>query len=209
MRALGLKPGDGVLVQDVIPGGPAAKAGLHAGDVIMEIDGTKISSGTVLLDVVANAQVGKSVNVRINRDAKEQTIPVVIGDRQVVIGERAANREPGDNNDQGGGTSQTKLGIRVQNITPDMVRQLHLNTSEGVMITAVDQDSLGEEAGLMRGQIITRIIAGSQRVEIKSVDDFNRAERLFKSGTDVAFMVLRRDPNSNQFSSGFYGVTIP
>jgi serine protease Do len=209
MRALGLKPGDGVLVQDVIPGGPSAKAGLHAGDVIMEIDGTKITSGTVLLDVVANAQVGKAVNVRINRDGKEQTVPVVIGDRQVVIGERAANREPDNNNDQGGGTSQTKLGIRVQNITPDMVRQLHLNTSEGVMITAVDQDSLGEEAGLARGMIITRVIAGSQRVEIKNVDDFNRAERLFKSGTDVAFMVLRRDPNSNQFSSGFYGVTIP
>jgi len=209
MRALGLKPGDGVLVQDVISGGPAAKAGVHAGDVIMEIDGTKISSGTVLLDVVANAAVGKSVNVRVNRDGKEQTIPVVIGDRQVVIGERAANREPDNNNDQGGGTSQTKLGIRVQAITPDMVRQLHLNTSEGVMITAVDQDSLGEEAGLMRGQIITRIIAGSQRVEIKNVDDFQRAERLFKSGTDVAFMVLRRDPNSNQYSSGFYGVTIP
>ena len=209
MRALGLKPGDGILVQDVIPGGPSAKAGLHAGDVIMDIDGTKISSGAVLLDVVANTPVGKSVNVRINRDGKEQTIPVVIGDRQVVIGERAANREPDNNNDQGGGTSQTKLGIRVQAITPDMVRQLHLNSSEGVMITAVDQDSLGEEAGLARGMIITRVIAGSQRVEIKNVDDFQRAERLFKSGTDVAFMVLRRDPNTNQFSSGFYGVTIP
>src|SRR5262245_10399991 len=209
MRALGLKPGDGILVQDVIAGGPAAKAGLRAGDVIMEIDGMRISSGAVLLDVVANTAVGKAVNVHINRDGKEQTIPVVIGDRQVVIGERAANREPDNNNDQGGGTSQTKLGIRVQNITPDMVRQLHLSSSEGVMITAVDQDSLGEEAGLMRGQIITRIIAGSQRVEIKNVDDFQRAERLFKSGTDVAFMVLRRDPNTNQYSSGFYGVTIP
>jgi hypothetical protein len=57
--------------------------------------------------------------------------------------------------------------------------------------------------------IITRIIAGNQRVEIRDVDDFGRAERLFRSGTDVAFMVLRRDPNSNQYTSGFYGVTIP
>jgi serine protease Do len=210
MRALGLKPGDGILVQDVIPGGPAARAGLHAGDVIMEIDGAKISSGAVLLDAVANTPVGKSVNVRINREGKEQTIPVVIGDRQVVIGERAANNQPDNNNDQGGGgASQTKLGIRVQAITPDMVRQLHLNTSEGVMIGSVDQDSLGEEAGLARGMIITRVIAGSQRVDIKNVDDFQRAERLFRSGTDVAFMVLRRDPNTNQYSSGFYGVTIP
>jgi serine protease Do len=209
MRALGLKPGAGILIQDVIPGGPAAKAGLHAGDVITEIDGNKISSGSVLLDVVANTPVGKSVSVKVNRDGKEQTIPIVIGDRQVVIGERAANRGPDNNNDPGGDTSQTQLGIRVQAITPDMVRQLRLNNADGVMITSVDQDSLGEEAGLARGMIITRVIAGTQRVEIKDVEDFRRAERLFKSGTDVAFMVMRRDPNSNQYTSGFVGITIP
>jgi S1-C subfamily serine protease len=90
-----------------------------------------------------------------------------------------------------------------------MVRQLRLNNSDGVMITSVDQDSLGEDAGLARGMIITRVIAGSQRIDIKDVDDFRRAERLFKSGTDVAFMVLRRDPNSNQYVSGFLGLTIP
>jgi serine protease Do len=206
MRALGLKPGSGVLVQDVIPGGPAARAGLHAGDVIMEIDGTAITGGSVLLDIVANTPVGKSVNVKVNREGKEQTIPVVIGDRQVVIGDRAANRAPdGDP----GGTSQTQLGIRVQAITPDMVRQLRLSSSEGVMITAVDQGSLAEDAGLARGMIITRVIAGSQRVEIGDVEDFRRAERLFRSGTDVAFMILRRDPNTNQYTSGFVGLTIP
>jgi serine protease Do len=207
MRALGLKPGSGVLVQDVIPGGPAAKAGLHAGDVITEIDGNAITGGSVLLDVVANTPVGKSVNVKVSRDGKEQTIPVVIGDRQVVIGDRAANRAP-DNNDQGG-TSQTQLGIRVQAITPDMVRQLRLNNADGVMITSVEEGSLAEDAGLTRGMIITRVIAGVQRVEIKDVEDFRRAERLFKSGTDVAFMILRRDANTNQYTSGFVGITIP
>ena len=209
MRALGLKPGSGVLIQDVIPGGPAARAGLHSGDVITEIEGTKITSGSVLLDVVANTPVGRSVSVKVNREGKDQTIPVVIGDRQAVIGDRAANRGPENPNDQGGDTTQTRLGIRVQSITPDMLRQLRLNSADGVMITSVDQDSLGEEAGLARGMIITRVIAGSQRVEIKNVDDFNRAERLFKSGTDVAFMVLRRDANTNQYTSGFVGVTIP
>src|SRR5205807_2177733 len=141
------------------PGGPAAKAGLRSGDVITEIDGTKIPSGSVLLDVVANTPVGKSVNVKVNREGKSQTIPVTIGDRQVVIGDRAANRAPDSPNDQGGDTSQTKLGIRVQAITPDMVRQLRLSSSEGVMITSVDQDSLAEDAGMMRGMIITRVIA--------------------------------------------------
>jgi serine protease Do len=208
MRAMGLKPGAGIIVQDVIAGGPAAKAGVRPGDVITEIEGTKISSSSVLLDVVANTPVGRSINVKVNRDGREQTIPIVISDRQVVIGERAA-RAPDNNNDQGDDTSQTSLGIRVQAITPDMVRQLRLDNADGVMITSVEPSGLGEEAGFQRGMIITRVIAGSQRIDIKGVDDFRRAERLFKPGTDVAFMVLLRDANGNQNSQRFLGLTIP
>jgi len=70
LRALGLKADSGIVVQDVIPDGPAAKAGVHAGDVITEIEGTKISSGSVLLDVVANTPVGRTVRVKINREGK-------------------------------------------------------------------------------------------------------------------------------------------
>ena len=77
------------------------------------------------------------------------------------------------------------------------------------MISGVDDGSLAEEAGLTRGTIITRIIAGTQRMEIKDVEDFKRAERLFKSGTDVAFMVMRPNPNTNEYASSFVAITIP
>lgn len=207
LRAMGLQPDAGIVVQDVVPGGPAERAGVHAGDVIMEIDGKKIPTGSVLLDVVANTSVGKTVQVKINRDGKNEMIPIVIGDRQEVIGDQASNASP-DDNDQGGAT-QTRLGIRVQPVTADMVRQLGLSSQNGVIITAVDEDSLAEQAGLARGMIITRIIAGSQRIEIRGVNDFRRAESLLKSGTDVAFMIMRRDPRTNEYSSGFLAVTIP
>jgi len=206
LRALGLKPDAGIVVQDVIPDGPAARAGLHPGDVITEIEGTKISSGSVLLDVVANTAVGRTVHVKVNREGKEQTIPIVIADRQSTIGERAS--KDAEDNDQGGAT-QTRLGITVQPITSDMQRQLRLNSTEGVMISSVEGDSIAEEAGLTRGTIISRIIAGNQRVEIQNVDDFRRAERLLKSGTDVAFMVMQRNPNSNRYESRIVAVTIP
>src|SRR5881296_3998123 len=118
-RALGLKAECGVVVQYVVPGGPAAKAGIRAGDVITDIDGAKITTGSALLDVVANSPIGRTIRVKVNRDGKEQTIPIVIGDRQEVIGERTSNNSP-DSNDQSEG-SQSKLGIRVQGITSDMV----------------------------------------------------------------------------------------
>src|SRR5438034_2097475 len=206
-RALGLKTDCGVVVQYVVPGGPAAKAGIRAGDVITEIDGNKITTGSALLDVVANSPIGRTIHVKVNRDSKEQTIPIVIGDRQEVIGERASNNNP-DNNDQGDG-SQSKLGIRVQAITSDMVRQLRLNSSDGAYVSSVDQDSAAEEAGIMRGMIITRVIAGSERFEVRTVDDFKRAERAMRSGQDVALMVLQRNANTNEWRSSFVAVTIP
>src|SRR5438876_4850161 len=206
-RALGLKAECGVVVQYVVPGGPAAKAGIRAGDVITEIDGAKISTGSALLDVVANSPIGRTIHVKVNRDGKEQTIPIVIGDRQEVIGERASNNNP-DNNDQGDG-SQSKLGIRVQAITSDMVRQLRLSSSDGVYVSSVDQDSAAEDGGIMRGMIITRVIAGSERFEVRNVDDFKRAERAMRSGQDIALMVLQRNANTNEWRSSFVAVTIP
>jgi serine protease Do len=206
-RALGLKADCGVIVQYVVPGGPAAKAGIRAGDVITDIDSSKISSGSSLLEVVANSQIGRTIHVKINRDGKEQTIPIVIGDRQEVIGERASNNTP-DNNDQGD-TSQSKLGLHVQPITSDMVRQLRLSSSDGVYVASVDQDSPAEEAGIMRGTIITRVIAGTERFDVRNAEDFKRAERVIKSGQDVALMVLQRNANTNEWRSGFVAITIP
>ena len=89
------------------------------------------------------------------------------------------------------------------------VRQLRLNSADGVYVSSVEPDSVAEDAGIQRGTIITRVIAGNQRIEIRNVDDFRRAEGNLKSGMDVAFMVLQRDPNSNSYRSGFLAVTIP
>ena len=209
-RAYGLSSDCGVQVSGVQAGGPAAKAGLRVGDFITEIDGVKTPNGTALLMVVADSPVGKTIRVKVNRDGKEMTIPVTIVDRQEILTETTRNGgSPENGNDQGGEASQAKLGIRVQAITPDMVRQLHLSSPDGVYVSSVESDSVAEEAGLQRGTIITRMIAGNQRMDIRNVEDFRHAESGLKSGMDVAFMVMQRDPSSNTYRSGFLAVTIP
>jgi len=170
----------------------------------------KTPNGTALLMVVADSPVGKTIRVKVNRDGKEMTFPVTIVDRQEILTESARNGGRGsENGNEPGEASQAKLGIRVQAITPDMVRQLRLNSPDGVYVSSVEPDSVAEDAGIQRGTIITRVIAGNQRIEIRNVEDFRRAESTLKSGMDVAFMVMQRDPNSNTYRSGFLAVTIP
>jgi serine protease Do len=212
-RSFGLKPECGVVITTVTKGGPAEKSGLREDDVIIEIDGVSTPTGSALLDVVANSPVGKTIRIKINRDGKELTIPVTIVDRNEINSEVASNpggggRGNGNGNDQGE-SSAGKLGIRVQSITPDMARQLRLNSSDGVYVASVDQDSAAEDAGIQRGTIITRMITCTQRYDIRNVEDFRRAERVLKSGMDVAFRVLTANPTTREYRSGLVPITIP
>jgi serine protease Do len=209
-RAMGLKSDCGVVVPSVTPGLPAAKAGLREGDVITEIDGVTITGDPVLLDVIANTPVGKTVRVKINRDGREMTLPVTIVDREEILqagGGTGALPERNDQNER----AQARLGIRVQAITADVARQLRLpaDVQEGVVISSVEPGSAAEEVGLQRGTIITRVIAGSQRFDIRTVEDYRRAESALRSGSDAALQVLQRNPTNNQYQTGFVPIMVP
>jgi len=210
-RALGLKSDCGVVVQSVTPGLPAAKAGIREGDVISEIEGTKITSQSVLLDAIGSSAVGSTVRMKIVRDGRDMSIPVTIADRTEVL---QANTNAGGGRDNGLGRDDTaeaipaRLGIRIQDVTPDMVRQFRLPVQSGVFISAVEPGSAADDAGLVRGTIITRIIAGSsQRFDINNVEDFRRIEKNLKPGQEVALGVLLQ--RAGQYRSGFVPLTIP
>ena len=182
-------------------------AGIREGDVITDIDGTRITSQAVLLDIIANAPVGSTVRVKVMRDGREMTIPVSIADRTAVLQANNGGRENEPDRNAPGDAAPARLGIRIQDITPDMSRQLRLPSQDGVYVSAVEQDSAAEDAGITRGTIITRIIAGNQRFEIRNVDDFGKAERALRAGQEIAFMVLQQ--RGGQYRSGFVPLTVP
>jgi serine protease Do len=207
-RAMGLKSDCGVIVDSVSPGLPAAKAGIREGDVITEIDGSPITSSSSLLDVIGNTAVGKTVRIKINREGRDMTIPVTVADRSEVLQANNTNgREDTQDRNGQSDSAPARLGIRVQDITPDMVRQLRLPSEAGVYVSAVDPDSPAEDAGITRGTIITRVIAGSQRNDIRNAQDFKRIEGSLRSGQEIAFMVLQQ--RGGQYRSGFLPLTIP
>ncbi len=203
IRAFGLD--HGVVVSSVYPGGPAEAAGFQASDVITDIAGEPVSDGDALLSVVARQRVGETVPIKVYRSGDELTLNVRIADREILFGDQTAAVEP----PIGSGDVETELGIRVQDITPQARSLPGGRDLRGVMIESVEAGSEADEAGLARGMIISRIVAGRQNMEISSVADFSAAVGDLESGTTIAFMVLIRNPQTNDFQNQFLPMTVP
>src|SRR5205823_8812423 len=83
--------------------------------------------------------------------------------------------------------AEASLGLHVAPVTSDQARKWGVST-DGVLVTSVDRGSVAEESGIGTDFIIVRVIAGSQRIDVHTMEDFRNAEKLLKPGTNVAFM---------------------
>jgi serine protease Do len=189
LAAYGVKGPEAIIVDNVYPGSPAAKAGLQEHDVITEIDGVKLANGNQLQDYIVDRPIGSSVRLGYLREGKNLVAAVTIGDRAAVLSETSttsnAPGRPGPSNRKEGSSSQ--LGITVEPIPAQMQRQLNL--TGGVQITKVEDDSVAEEAGLQEEMIITGVVLGGARTQINSIEDFAALERRLRSGTSLVVLV--------------------
>jgi serine protease Do len=209
--AYGLKPNEGVIVEEVIEGTPADKAGIRDDDVITAINGRKIPNGEALLDVVGNSPIGSTVQVEILRAGKKQTLPVAIGDRKEILPSdeiaRLDEREPVVPRGSGAGT-QSRLEMQVQAIPAQLTRQYRV--SEGIFVSSVAPGGAAENAGLRRGMIITGIVMDGKPTQITGLEDFRRVDKQLKSGSTVALRILELDEDTNEYrSAGRVAITVP
>ena len=179
-RVYGFK--NGVLVQQVQPGGPAEKAGLKAGDVILTIDGRLIKDGDDLVNEIAIRRPGSSVRLSYQRDDKQANATVTIGDRDKVFAESGAQQAE-TNPDEKGDAGETKLGIVVREISPSIAAKLH---SPGVMIQAVRSGSFADLQGLEPGLVIVRV----NKLPTGTKEEFNAVASKLKAGDDVVFEIV-------------------
>ncbi len=173
-----LKDKKGVLVIDVVPGDPAAEAGIKPEDIIIKINGKKIEDSRELTSMIADVGVGETARVKVLRAGKQKTFNVKVGKRPDSA-ELAGipQKEKG-----------SELGISVKNITPQIARHFKISEDEGVIVVNVDSESKGAEAGIQQGDII----AGINRRDIKNIKDYNIVIKNVNKGELVSFLIKRR-----------------
>ena len=179
-ESIGLKQATGALVADVTKGGPADRAGIKTGDVIVEFDRKEIRDSADLPLQVARTTPGKAVPVKILRSNKEMTLSLAVGEMKETREVVASSRE-GD------------LGLSVQAVTPQIAESLSLDKAEGVVISAVQPGTPADDAGLQRGDVITAI----NHRPVRSVSDYERA--ISESGKDKSLLFLVRRGEGSLF----------
>ena len=159
---------DGVLVGQVVPGSPAEKAGLQAGDIVVELNGRQQLNANGLRNQVARIKPETSVPLVVMRDGNRVTLNVEIGlldEKQLA---RASAPAAGNNADE----VSTDLGVTVRTLTPELAKQFGLSdTAAGVVVTDVAADSVAAGTGISPGDIIVNV----DGTTVKSSDEFEAA----------------------------------
>jgi serine protease Do len=193
-RVYGFK--NGVLVQQVVHGGPADKAGLKGGDIITTIDGRSIKDGDDLVNEITTRRPGSSIRLGYVRDGKQFDTTVTIGDLDHVFAE-ADNQQAEAGPDNQGDAGEAKLGLVVRQESDSTAAKLKI---PGVVIQSVRSGSFADLQGLEPGLIITRI--NKQATGTK--EQFDAVVSKIKTGDDVVFEVIdpRRPDNGINYLGG-------
>jgi serine protease Do len=174
-QSLKLKDRQGTLVGDVFAGDAADKAGIKTGDVILEIAGKTVKDDREMAKIVATLHVGSKVNIKVFRNGKEITLPIVIAERK-------------DGQEQASGSGATEeFGMTAQEVTPEIAKYFGLPEKTGVIITDIKAGGLADEAGLTLRDIILKV----NNIEISGLKEYEAALTAGNKG-DALLMLIRR-----------------
>jgi serine protease Do len=175
----GIEGVEGVLVVDVIEGSPAEAAGFKRGDVVLSVEGEKVTTPTELQLLIADMPVGVEVEVTVLSGTRQKVLDVTLGERPEsgLVAERDEGLE--------------WPGMEVVDASSERARGLGVREEEGVVVVRVEAGGAADEAGVERGDVIVEI----QEELVRDADDYYRVmEELRETGKPVV-VYLRRDGN--------------
>jgi serine protease Do len=183
----GLKERKGALISQVGKGGPAAKAGIEPGDIILEFNGKPVKNRDQLVSIVTGTKPGSTVPVKVWREKGEKTLNITVDELNLEDeGARANTREtsaiePDEQASQG-------FGITLGALTPDVMRRLRVPAdTDGVLVTDVEQGSPAFRQGISRGDVILQV----NRRPVGTPQDASRLLNQVASGSSAFLLVLR------------------
>ncbi|MGH7321799.1 MAG: PDZ domain-containing protein, partial [Candidatus Rokuibacteriota bacterium] len=170
-KSFSLPREEGALIASVVDGSPAGRAGLKPGDVVVRYDGKTVDGPRGLSSLVANTAIGKTVPLGVIRDGRERVLPV-------TIGSLADARQAGVSGDSRG---TGRLGLELQELTPQLAQRLGVKGDKGVVVTDVRPDSPAAQAGITTGDVIREV----NRIPVEAIEDVEKG-------------MSRREPGANQ-----------
>jgi serine protease Do len=199
-RVYGVK--SGVIITNVIANGPAAKAGLQTGDAITAVNGRQVKTGDELVGEISNTRPGSTVKLTYFRNGKQDDANVLVADRMKLFGARLGLTD--DQPEEDDTPKETKLGITVRDITPDIGSRLGVAPGKGVQVTDVKPDSFGDSIQVERGDVILEI----NKQPVTDAATFGRLQSQFKTGQDVVLLVRKRG-STKDMGPVFLGGVLP
>lgn len=204
--------GAGVVIEDVTAEGPAAQAGIRKGDILLEFDGERVRSARQLTRLVHETPAGRTVQAALLRDGQRTTVSVVpreggrarlegfedLAEWGREFGARIAPaipavpappappspRAPGWDFDELTGRTG-RLGISVRALTPQLAE--YFGVREGVLVSAVTENSVAAKAGIRAGDVITAI----EGTSVSQPADVRRQTQTLKADQEFAITVMR------------------
>jgi serine protease Do len=171
----------GAIVSQVTPDSPAGRAGLKSGDVLRELNGSKIVNGSALQVAVSQIAPGNTIKLGILRDGKPQNVDVKVGEFKANT-EVATNAGP--DAPKGG-----RLGLAVNDLTQDMRSQLNIPAHvNGAAIQSVRPASPADDAGLAPGDVILEV----NRHPVQDAEKFASEVHAVPAGKDILLLVWSR-----------------
>lgn len=179
----GLKERKGAEVSSVESGGPAAKAGLEPGDVILDFGGQTVRTSNDLVRMVTGTKPGTSVPVTILRNKQEKIVTVTVEELDLEA-ENAGRRASGIQQEAGAG-----FGMALDDLTPAMARRLGVPSgTQGAVVTDLDAGGAAMRAGLSPGDVILQV----NRQPVASAAEVSRLLGRVPSGGRAYFLIWRR-----------------
>jgi serine protease Do len=180
LEQLGARDGHGALVQQVTPSGPAAKAGVKPGDLIVEYKGTPVKDNDDLIDRVIRTAPGTSVPLKVLRDGKAQSLSVTVEELDL---ENEGQAETSDEGDTASG-----FGMTLQDLTPDIARQLRVPAgTSGAVVVDMEPRGAAARGGLQPRDVIVQV----NRQAVEGVADATRELQRVGSGQVATVLVVR------------------